>query len=109
MKSKIRIIFFFTIFLCVVFRFQIGDFLLSTFGRICIGKVTSEVRSVKYVKPTFLYSFIVKNESYVGNSMIADSSLIGDEICIIYFPLMPSLNRPAKFLMKECNNNNAAQ
>lgn len=107
MKSKISILIFFGIFLCILFRFQIGDFLLSTFGKQSYGTVLSDVRSVKYVKPTFLYQFEIGEASYTGNSMLTDSLNIGKKICIIYLPIAPSVNRPALFLKKVCNNNKA--
>lgn len=102
MKTKIITILFLGLFLCIVFRFQIGDFLLSKFGKTCKGTITSSARSVKYVKPTFLYQFIIDAHSYEGNSMMQDSSKIGNSICIVYLPLIPSINRPAFFLKKEC-------
>jgi len=104
MKTKIIIVVFLGAFLSIIFRFQIGDFLLSKYGKTCTGIVTSNVRSVKYVKPTYLYQFTIDKSSYEGNSMTNDTSHIGKSICIVFLPLIPSINRPAVFLKKECNS-----
>ncbi len=101
-NRNLGLLLFFTIFLLIVFRFQIGDFLLKNFGRLCVGTVISDVRSVKYVKPTFLYQFYLNDNRYLGNTTLSDSSKIGMNICIVYLPYIPSINRPAFLLNKEC-------
>jgi hypothetical protein len=100
MKTKFALALFFILILSIVFRFQLGDFLLSRFGKTCLGIVVADTRSVNYVKPAFLYEFKVNEKSYFGNSMLIDSSDIGKSICIIYFPFMPSVNRPSENFKK---------
>jgi hypothetical protein len=96
-KKGIGIFLFFGGFLCIVFRFQIGDFLLKKFGTTCHGILTNDARSAKYVKPTLLYSFKVDGDRYSGDSMIEDRSKIGDTICVGYLNILPSVNRPSEF------------
>lgn len=99
---------FVALFLVILFRFQIGDLLLNGFGKCGKAELTKELRSVKYVKPTYVYSFRMDNKQYDGNSKISEGHKVSDEICIVYLPLFPSINRPIKDINSHiiCNCNN---
>lgn len=106
-SSKWFLIGFFLLFAIILLRFQIGDALLGRFGNCTTAQLTSELRSVKYVKPTYVYRFWVSSKDYKGNSLIqrSDSAIKGD-ICVVYLPLLPCINRPARYLadgIQNCN------
>lgn len=96
------------LFLAILFRFQIGDLLLDGFGECGKAEITEELRSVKYVKPTYLYSFKIDDKQYDGNSKIEKGQRKNNEICILFLPLFPSINRPLNdnksHIACNCNN-----
>lgn len=111
-NSKVQITTFIFIFLfvagflTVLFRFQIGDLLLRNFGQCAKAGLTSELRSTKYVKPTYMYSFQINGKMHNGNSMIEEGTAnLQKQLCVIYVPLMPGINRPLSYFKtveKDC-------
>lgn len=85
-------------FLVVLFRFQIGDLLLKNYGRCATANLTTELQSVKYVKPTYVYSFYVAGKEHKANSRIEEKTAsIPQQLCIVYIPFLPSVNRPLSY------------
>jgi hypothetical protein len=102
MSNRTKSVVILLFFICIVFRFQIGDFCLSNFGCKSNAIVIADKRYSRYQKPT-LYQFSIDGNHYYGNSMLTDSSEIGSTVCVIYLPILPSVNRLADFLGKDCN------
>lgn len=102
MKSKLGMTTVSGLCLCLLLRYQVGDFLLTHFGTKAMAVLTRELRQEVYVKPTLVYHFEVGDKLYEGSSIIANQTRIGDTVCIVYLPVMPSVNRQAVFLNLPC-------
>ena len=73
--------------------------LLKGYGKCRKAIITSDLSSYahRYTKAYLMYEFNSSGKIYNGNSLINDTSKIGDSICIIYFEAIPSINRPITY------------
>jgi hypothetical protein len=80
--------------LCVVFHFKIEDVFVRRYGICAKAKVSPEERYSRG-PDTFYFKFSVDGREYDGNSFISirDKGAIGSEICIVYLPIWPEINR----------------
>lgn len=78
----------------VVFHFKIEDIFIRQKGVCTKARVSSDERFSKG-PDTFYFKFSVNGREYDGNSFISthDKGAIGSEICIVYLPIWPEINR----------------
>lgn len=82
--------------------------LLKGYGKCRKAIITSDLSSFahRYTKAHLMYEFNYCGKTYSGNSLINDTSKIGDSICIVYFETFPSVNRPITYFNEgeiKCN------
>lgn len=79
-------------------------------GKCIKGVLIPEMTSFthRYTKASLVYKFTIGGKDYTGNSLEKDTSKVGDSVCVVYLPSIPSINRPITFFDKgeiKCNCN----
>jgi hypothetical protein len=78
----------------VIFRSILETQILISKGVCISATLTGETQRIQYHKSTLVYNFVINNKTYKGDSNIEDLSMAGQNICIVYYPEFPSINRP---------------
>lgn len=70
--------------------------LLKSNGKCIKAILMPELTSLthRYTKASLVYEFSYNGKTYSGNSLVKDTSRIGDSVCVVYLPSFPSINRP---------------
>ncbi len=79
-------------------RSYIADFILINFGTCATARLTAEADKTSEAA----YRFRVDEKSYYGDLLVEpEKNSPGRNICVIYYSLIPSINRPASYFSYE--------
>ena len=91
------------LYLCIIFNIYVfgRDFiesqLLKHYG-ICKKGIITDIRlTSRYSKPSLMYRFEFKGETYKWPALTDDEKQIGDSICIVFLESHPSIQRPLNY------------
>ncbi len=93
-RKTLSAILFFSLIGYVIFMPIFKTQILIAKGVCTTGYLTEETERIRYHKATIVYKFQIGDKTYKGNSNIEDLSQAGKNICIVYYPEYPSINRP---------------
>ncbi len=102
MKEKIGKLIGIASLLIIIYAF-VGTWIKVSFlknkGKCIKGVLIPEWTSLahRYTTASLIYEFTYEGSTYTGNSLVQDTSRIGNCVCVVYLPSFPSINRPVSY------------